>query len=121
MAVVLLVDDHADLRDVVGQMLSLHGHEVHFSESGEHAIASLSHCRPDVVIVDHRLPGISGIELLRRLRDDPVLQSLPVIMYSADDSLAESARRAGADDFWVKGSDGMFDGVARLAGRLGKS
>jgi CheY-like chemotaxis protein len=118
MASVLLVDDHPDLREVVGQLLQIEGHEVRYSPSAEDALAELSRHPPDAVIVDHRLPGMSGLQLLARLRGGESTRHLPIIVYSADDTQRESARAAGADDFWLKGSEGLFEGVSRLADRL---
>ena len=72
---------------------------------------------PDAVVVDQRLPGITGIELLQRMRETPGLAKIEVVLCSGDDSERDAAQLAGAD-FWLKGSDGMFDQVARLGERL---
>ena len=114
MAQILLVDDHPDLREVVGELLRLHGHRVRTCETGEAALDDLGRVVPDVAIIDDRLPGITGIELLRRIREDPRLASVAVIVCSADDSNREAAQLAGAVDFWLKGSDHLFDAVSRL-------
>jgi len=123
MAQILLVDDHPDLREVVGELLRLHGHEVRDAETGEAALDELGHGRvlPDVAIVDDRLPGMTGVELLRRIREDPRLASVAVIVCSADDSNREAAQLAGAVDFWLKGSDHLFDSVAKLDATLKSS
>ena len=118
MATILLVDDHPDVREVVGQMLRLHGHEVSLAESGEVAWEQMQKSTPDAVVVDQRLPGMSGIDLLRKIRGTPGWSKLPVVLCSGDDFEREAAAMAGAYDFWLKGSDGMFDAVARLGERL---
>ncbi|HEY7086724.1 MAG TPA: response regulator [Tepidisphaeraceae bacterium] len=118
MAEVLLVDDHPDLREVVGELLQAHGHNVRTCATGEEAIQQIANCPPDVAIVDERLPGMSGLELLARIRQDPKLRSVAVIVCSADDSNQDQARLAGAIDFWLKGTDRLFDAVARLDSTL---
>jgi CheY-like chemotaxis protein len=118
MAKILLVDDHPDVRDVVGQMLELHGHQVVTADSGENAWEQMQQSRPDAVVVDQRLPGMSGIELLQRMRKTPALSKVAVVLCSGDDSEREAAAAAGACDFWLKGSGGMFDAVAQLGERL---
>lgn len=118
MATILLVDDHPDMREVVGQMLELHGHTVSLAETGELAWAQMQNATPDAVVVDQRLPGMSGIELLRKIRATPALVKVSVIVCSGDDTERDTAWLAGACDFWLKGSSGMFDAVARLGDRL---
>ena len=119
MAKILLVDDHPEMREVVGQMLALHGHSVVLSESAEHAWEQLQTSQPDLVVVDQRLPGMSGIELLRLVRGAPQLAGVSVILCSGDDTEREAAVASGASDFWLKGSEGMFDAIARLGEKLG--
>ena len=113
MANVFLVDDHPDVREVMGNLLEMHGHIVQVIGSGERALERLALERPDVLIADHRLPGINGIELLTQIRNNPRLQALKCVLFSADDTLRESAQSAGAE-FWLKGSDTLFDSIARL-------
>lgn len=119
MATVLIVDDHPDLREVVGQLLKAHGLDVRCSPSAEQALDDLSAGDPPrAMIVDLRLPGLSGLEFVRHVRNQGGLRAVPVIVYSADDSQRAEAETAGCDEFWLKGSEAMFDGVARLGARL---
>jgi CheY-like chemotaxis protein len=114
MAKILVVDDHPDVRDVLGQMLQMHGHTVSTAETGERALESIEQSLPDVVVIDQNLPGISGMDLLRYVRNTPRLSNLKVVLCSADDSEREAAASAGACGFWLKGSAGIFDAVAQL-------
>lgn len=118
MATVLLVDDSPDVREVVGELLQLHGHQVQSCMSAEIAWEHLEKHKPDVVIADENLPGISGLQLLRRIRQNPALDSVRVVICSAADSMREQAREAGAIDYWLKGSDELFDAVERLDATL---
>lgn len=95
-------------------MLEMYGHNVQSADSAEAAWDEIARGRPDAVVVDHRLPGMSGLELLNRMRCTEHLRTIPVIVCSGDDSQLEAAMRAGATDFWVKGSEQIFEAVARL-------
>jgi CheY-like chemotaxis protein len=119
MARILLIDDHFETREVVAQMLQLYGHSVYLAESAEAGWDRISHATPDAVVVDQRLPGMSGLALLRRIRETPRFRALPVVLCSGDDSPRDAALAAGAVDFWFKGSGGMFSAVARLGDKLG--
>jgi CheY-like chemotaxis protein len=121
MARVLLIDDHPQTREVITQVLELHGHSVATAESAEVAWAEITQSIPDLVIADQRLPGMSGLALLKRIRGTPGLGALPVVLCSGDDSQRHAALSAGAADFWFKGSEGMFEAVARLGEKLGRN
>jgi CheY-like chemotaxis protein len=120
MAKILVVDDHPDMREVVGQMLARHGHTVAVAESGEGAWEQIQQSPPDAVVVDQRLPGISGLELLKRIRKTSELSHVAVVLCSGDDSERDAAHSAGASGFWLKGSDGMFESIAQLGERLSR-
>ena len=100
------------------QLLESHGHTVQCCLSSEAALATLAAEVPDVVIIDQRLPGMNGLELVKAIRTDSRATSLRLIVYSADDSVSERARAAGADAFWLKGSDQLFDSVDTLGRSL---
>jgi CheY-like chemotaxis protein len=82
------------------------GHQAEHVESGSKALDYLSHRRPDLVILDVMMPGIDGLEVLRRMRADPGMADLPVIMFSAmsDPKFRQLAQEKGANDYWVKAS-----------------
>jgi CheY-like chemotaxis protein len=118
MSKILIVDDHPDAREVLGQMLELHGLTVDFAESGEFAWEGILQSPPDAIIIDQRLPGLSGMDLLKKIRETPTLSKLLVVLCSGDDFERDAAQSAGAWDFWLKGSDDIFEGVAKLTERL---
>jgi CheY-like chemotaxis protein len=113
MARVFLVDDHPDVREVMGHLLELHGHKVEVITSAETAMERLQHETPDVIIADNRLPGISGLDLLKQIRRIDRLKKVCCVLFSADDTIRDSAREAGTI-FWLKGSDTLFDSIAQL-------
>ena len=114
MARILLVEDHLETREVLSQMLVMNGHTVDMAESAETAWEAMARQIPEVMVVDQRLPGMSGLELLERIGDSADFRGIPVVICSGDDSQRDAASAAGAVDFWIKGSDGMFEGIARL-------
>jgi diguanylate cyclase (GGDEF)-like protein len=105
--VILVVDDDPDILRVVEVNLRLHGYEVLLARSGGEALALLETHRPHLALVDLMMPGMDGLELTRRLRADPMVTALPIIVLTAkaltSDKVAGLA--AGADDYIVKPFD----------------
>jgi len=94
---VLIVDDEPDIVHLVDRHLVGAGYRVVHAESGEEALDILERTEPDAVLLDLRLPGIDGIEVLQRLRADRRIPALPVVAFtaSADRELAARARELG--------------------------
>lgn len=82
-AKILLVDDESDFRTSLALLLDAYGHEVHAVESAVEAWELLQRIKPDVLITDLMMPRMSGLDLCRRVRDDPRWEALPVVMLSA--------------------------------------
>jgi DNA-binding response OmpR family regulator len=80
---VLIVEDDPDISLMMSVSLRLAGKEVATADSGEAALAWLRKDRPEVLVLDLGLPGIGGREVLREVRADPLLCSLPVVVVSA--------------------------------------
>ncbi len=89
----LYVDDDADIREIVEMSLSLDGAlRVATSAGGEQALAVMRQQPPDLVVLDVMMPGMDGPTVLRRMRADPALESIPVIFMTAKSAAAEVAR-----------------------------
>jgi CheY-like chemotaxis protein len=103
-SLILAVDDEADILLIIGVTLRRCGHEVLEATSGEKALEILDRERPDAMLLDIRMPGIDGLEVLERLRDARRLASLPVIMLSAysNPAMIERAREIGCREFVTK-------------------
>ena len=101
---VLVVDDDRDIREVVGAMLDAVGLTVDAVPSAEEALERLRAQTFDLVVLDWNLPGITGVELCRLLRRDPVLTTMPVLFLTAHASSRDvvEAFACGADDYVVK-------------------
>jgi two-component system response regulator HydG len=106
---ILVVDDEASARTGLQKLLVQEGYAVDTAEDGPSALKLASEHPPDVVVSDLSMPGMDGVELLTKLRDQD--RSLPVIMATAssDVTAAVSAMRAGAEDYLTKPID--FDAL----------
>jgi DNA-binding NtrC family response regulator len=102
---ILVVDDDASIRETFEHHLARQGHEVSTAESAEDALAQLSGFEPVVVITDIRMPGMDGIELLKRVREASKDIDVLVITAHEDMKTAVSAMKAGAYDYLVKPLD----------------
>jgi diguanylate cyclase (GGDEF)-like protein/PAS domain S-box-containing protein len=101
---VLIVDDEAGLRDLLSRFLRLEGHTTIAAGSGEEALETLRTEPIDLVLLDMFMPGMNGLAVLQRMKADPALAEIPVVMISADqdlDGVAESLK-LGADDYLPK-------------------
>jgi two-component system response regulator PrrA len=101
-ASVLVVDDDDPIRDAVERGLGLHGYAVSGAADAESALTMVGRRRPDLMVLDIGLPGMSGIDLCQRMRDLGV--DVPVLMLSARDQVGDrvAGLQAGADDYLVK-------------------
>src|SRR4051812_14256618 len=101
---VLLVEDAPFLRYAFGRLLRLHGFEVVEANDGREALDRLAESRPQLVLTDLMMPVMDGIELIRRLRDDPQTADIPVVAITANatEEVEHQARQAGAVDFITK-------------------
>lgn len=105
MKTILVTDDHVDTNEILCRLLRCSGYRAVSAFSGEAALAVLATERPDLLILDMMMPGLDGMEVLRRVRSDPANAQLPVIMFSgiADPAFQEHVRQKGANDYWLKG------------------
>ena len=98
---VLLVEDEPTLADAVGYALRGDGHEVEAVGDGESALAATAERPFDLLVLDLMLPGVSGIEVCRRLRSE---SAIPILMLTARDTEVDRVLglEAGADDYVAK-------------------
>ncbi len=101
---VLVVDDLAENRELISRRLSKLGYGVRLASSGEEALASIRTQPADLILLDILMPGIDGLEVLRRLKSDPAVRHIPVVMLSSEDQIDTVVRciTLGADDFLPK-------------------
>lgn len=101
---VLLVEDEPAQREVLTYNLEAQGFGVAKAETGDDALVLVDEVQPDVIILDWMLPGVSGIEICRRLKSNIETRKIPVIMLTARSEEADRVRglETGADDYVIK-------------------
>jgi len=101
---VLIVEDERDIRDLVLFHLEREGFQVSSASSGEEALRQVRHAGPDLVLLDLMLPAMGGLEVCRKLRQDPATAALPIVMLTAkgDEVDRVLGLELGADDYIVK-------------------
>lgn len=114
---VLIVDDEYSGRETLQSVLEGEGYRLEMAENGWQAIEKAKALLPDVILLDVMMPGMTGFEVCQRIRNDPQVAEIPIIILTALDdreSLLNSLK-AGADDFISKPFD-RYELRARLIG-----
>jgi pilus assembly protein CpaE len=101
---VLLIDDEPFYYKLLNKPMKDAGHEFEYAKTGKEGLAKVSATKPDVIIVDLRLPDISGHDILERLRRDTEFSNIPVIVITAKNELGDKLKafELGADDYLIK-------------------
>jgi two-component system KDP operon response regulator KdpE len=99
---ILVVDDEPELRDVLQEYLAQRGHHVETAPNGEAALAAIARARPDLVLLDLHMPGMDGLEVLRRIR---TLALVIMVTANTDVPAARETLKSGAFDYVTKPID----------------
>lgn len=104
MARIIYVEDDDLAGELVKEVLTAAGHLVGVVTHGTLAFETITFKRPDLVILDQSLPGMQGMDILKRLRQMPATYLMPILMLTGKrgDALSDEALEAGADDYLVK-------------------
>jgi DNA-binding response OmpR family regulator len=104
MAKILIAEDENHIAEMIGFKLSNAGHRVVRARDGEEAMTLAGIELPELILLDAMMPGLSGFEVLRRLKADAVLRGVPVIMVTAKGQERDvvNGLREGAVDYIVK-------------------
>lgn len=118
---VLVVEDHEDTREMLGTLLETYGFEVELAEDAPTALALASEWRPHAVLVDLRLPGVTGAQLARALRRLDATRTVPIVActgYTRHAAIDE-ALAAGCDGVMIKPfeTDALIASLRTLLGR----
>jgi two-component system KDP operon response regulator KdpE len=113
---ILVIDDEPQIRRVMRTTLALHGYSVVEARSGEEALEKVRGARPDLILLDVNLSGISGLETCREIRNT---SDVPIIMLTVRDTERDKVRAldAGADDYVIK-PFGVDELMARVRASL---
>ena len=101
---ILVVEDEPDIAALIGYQLTRAGFRVETTMNGIEALRTVARDIPDLIVLDRMLPGISGDEVLSRLKDDPETQGVPVLVLTAKKERQEriAGLELGADDYLTK-------------------
>jgi len=99
---VLVVDDEPTIAEVVARYLERAGYHTAIAHDGDLALACADRRRPDLVVLDLMLPGVDGLEVMRRLRGQPVPPGVILLTAKGEESDRVIGLRLGADDYVVK-------------------
>jgi DNA-binding response OmpR family regulator len=104
MAKILIAEDEKQIGDMIAFKLTNGGHQVIRAHDGEQAVTLATREHPDLILLDAMMPGLSGFEVLRRLKRDPLLKNIGVIMVTAKGHERDvlSGLSGGAIDYVVK-------------------
>jgi DNA-binding response OmpR family regulator len=101
---VLLIEDDRGIAGLYRQRLDLEGYAVTVAADGESALAAVAGSVPDLILLDVRLPGLGGLEVLERLKKDRRTRQVPVLILTNwdDEEVRAQARKLGAHEYLVK-------------------
>lgn len=104
---VLVVDDEDNIIELIRLGLRYEGFQVEVASDGEQGITVAQRENPDLIILDVMMPGIDGLEVCRRLRDNPTTRDVPILMLTAKDEVGDRilGLKTGADDYVTKPFD----------------
>ncbi len=104
---ILIVDDNETNRDILVTRLATHGYDLSQAADGEEALAAAKQQLPDLILLDVMMPKLDGVEVCRRLKGDPDLPFMPIILVTAkaDSKDVVAGLDAGADEYLTKPVD----------------
>jgi two-component system phosphate regulon response regulator PhoB len=118
---VLIVEDEVDAAELFAEMMRVSGFRVRKTSSSAPALSMMTEERPDIVLLDIMMPGISGLDILRQMRQDPALANISVVVVSAKSLPADirNGMEAGASTYLTKpvGFLELKEAVERALGR----
>jgi CheY-like chemotaxis protein len=124
MARILIAEDEPDIRELIAFTLRFAGHEVTTTANGEEALHQATEMIPDIVIMDVRMPKMTGYDACRAMKADVVLKDIPVVFLSAkgQDSEVQTGLDVGAEDYLLKpfAPSQLVEHVKTILAKFGK-
>ena len=99
---ILVVEDEQDLRELVGKYFGDMGYQVVVAVDGADAVDLAKEERPQIILLDLRMPELDGLEICKKLKADATTRTIPIIIVTAYNNQLNEALAAGADDFVAK-------------------
>jgi DNA-binding response OmpR family regulator len=124
MARILIAEDEPDIRELVAFTLRFAGHEVTPTSNGEEALNHAMQVVPDLILMDVRMPKMTGYDACRAMKAEPSLKDVPVVFLSAkgQDSEIQIGLDAGAEEYLLKpfAPDQLVERVKAILAKFGK-
>ena len=124
MARILIAEDEPDIRELVAFTLRFAGHEVTTTMNGEEAYNTAQDMIPDLIMMDVRMPRMTGYDACRAMKQIPALKDIPVVFLSAkgQDSEIQTGLEAGAEEYLLKpfAPDQLVERVKAILSKFGK-
>jgi two-component system alkaline phosphatase synthesis response regulator PhoP len=124
MAKILIAEDERDIRDLVAFTLRFAGYEVFTAANGEEAVELAPNINPDLVLMDVRMPRMTGYEACRIMKLNPDLKDIPIVFLSAkgQDNEIQQGLEAGAEEYLLKpfAPDQLTSHVKTILAKFGK-
>jgi CheY-like chemotaxis protein len=124
MAKILIAEDERDIRDLVAFTLRFAGHEVFTASNGEEAVDMAPKVNPDIILMDVRMPRMTGYEACKLMKQNPDLKDIPIVFLSAKGQEAEIQQGldAGAEEYLLKpfAPDQLTSHVKAILAKFGK-
>lgn len=124
MARILIAEDEPDIRELVAFTLRFAGHEVTTTMNGEEAYHTAQDMIPDLIMMDVRMPRMTGYDACRAMKQIPALKDIPVVFLSAkgQDSEIQTGIEAGAEEYLLKpfAPDQLVERVKAILAKFGK-
>jgi DNA-binding response OmpR family regulator len=124
MARILIAEDEPDIRELVAFTLRFAGHEVTATSNGEEALKQAAQTIPDIIIMDVRMPRMTGYDACRAMKADHNLKDIPVVFLSAkgQDAEIQTGLDVGAEEYLLKpfAPDQLVERVKAILAKFGK-
>jgi CheY-like chemotaxis protein len=124
MARILIAEDEPDIRELVAFTLRFAGHEVTATANGEEALQQATLLHPDIIIMDVRMPKMTGYDACRVMKADAKLKEIPVVFLSAkgQDSEIQTGLDVGAEEYLLKpfAPDQLAERIRVILAKFGK-
>jgi len=113
---ILIVDDEQELVTLFSDVLTSAGFEIVGALDGRQALSAAKKHKPDMILLDIKMPDEDGFEVLKKIKSDSSLQNIKVIMLTnmQGQGYIDSATKLGADDYWYKMNTHLVDLVAKV-------
>jgi CheY-like chemotaxis protein len=124
MAKILIAEDERDIRDLVAFTLRFAGHEVFSASNGEEAVDMAPKVNPDLILMDVRMPRMTGYEACKAMKADPNLKDIPVVFLTArgQETEIQQGLEVGAEEYLLKpfAPDHLTSRVKTILAKFGK-